>query len=119
MQVIALIGEDGEPVCESCEVAERLHDRLRARLRRRPPAAGEGILLRPCSSIRTWFLRVPIDAVFLDPDLRVLDAVSGVRPHAAASRKHAHAVLELAAGVVDRLRVAPGDRLAWGATARV
>ena len=33
---------------------------------------GEGLLLAPAWSIHTWFMRFPIDVVFLDADGRVL-----------------------------------------------
>ena len=70
--------------------------------------AGEGILLRPTSSIHTWFMRFPIDAVFLDRDLVVLK-VATPPPWRAAGARRAKAVLELAAGAGAALR--PGDRL--------
>lgn len=102
---------DGRVVCERCTVADRPLTRLRGLLGRRELSAGEGILLRPTPSIHTWFMRFPIDAVFLGADLEVL----AVRPEMPAWRmaasRGARAVLELAAGEAGRRGLVPGSRL--------
>jgi hypothetical protein len=69
------------------------------------------MLLTPAPAIHTAFLRVPIDAVFLDRNLRVLDIVERLRPWRFASTRRARAVLELSAGECARRGVEVGDRL--------
>jgi hypothetical protein len=56
-------------------------------------------------------MRFPIDALFLDRNLRVLDIVAELRPWRVASERRARAVLELAAGECARRGVEVGDRL--------
>jgi hypothetical protein len=56
-------------------------------------------------------MRFPIDALFLDRDLRVLDVVERLRPWRVAANHGARAVLELAAGECARRKVEVGDRL--------
>lgn len=108
----ALVSEErGEVVCERCEVAERAPTRLRGLLGRRELPPGDGMLLRPSGSIHTCFMRFPIDAVFLDAELRVLRVRSELRPWRVAAARGARAVLELAAGEAGRRGVAPGERL--------
>jgi hypothetical protein len=72
--------------------------RVRGLLGRSSLATGEGILLRPASSVHTAFMRFAIDVVFLDRDLRVLKIASHLRPWRTAARRKAHAVLELRGG---------------------
>jgi uncharacterized membrane protein (UPF0127 family) len=72
---------------------------------------GEGMLLRPAPAIHTYFMRFPIDAVFLDRELRVLGVTPALRPWRWARRAGARAVLELAAGEAHRLGMRPGERL--------
>jgi uncharacterized protein len=98
-------------VCERCVVADTALARMRGLLGRRSLPSGEGILLRPASSVHTAFMRFPIDAVFLDPDLRVLKIAADLRPWRTAARRRAHAVLELPAGESERRGLRPGDRL--------
>ena len=105
-------------VCESCLVADSFFLRLRGLLGRGELADGEGLLLRPSGSIHTWFMRHPIDAVFLDRDNRVVRTVPAIKPWRTASAGRARAVLELRAGEAARRGIVVGDRLVVGETHR-
>lgn len=56
-----------------------------------------------------FFMRFPIDAVFLDRDLVVMKVVEDLAPWRTAGQRGAKAVLELPAGAASGLQ--PGDRL--------
>jgi uncharacterized membrane protein (UPF0127 family) len=84
---------------------------MRGLLGRRGLPAGEGLLLTPAPGIHTAFMRFPIDALFLDRNLRVLDIVERLRPWRVASERRARSVLELPAGECARRGVHVGDRL--------
>lgn len=101
----------GRVICERCVVADRPHTRLRGLLGRRTLGRDEGLLLHPSPSIHTWFMRFPIDAVFLDAQLRVLGIASDVAPWHVAGRRGARAVLELAAGEAVRRDLETGTTL--------
>ncbi len=104
---------DGGVVCANCRIAKDPLTRMRGLLGRRKLADGEGILLRPASSVHTWFMLFPIDVVFLDGELSVLRVVPHVRPWRAVWRRGAAAVLELAAGECAARGVEVGARLDW------
>jgi uncharacterized protein len=106
---------DGLVVCERCIVADSPLPRMRGLLGRRNLGSDEGVLLRPAGSIHTFFMRFPIDVVFLDRDGRVLRVAESVRPWRTAAARGARAVLELRAGESGRRRVAVGDVLEVGA----
>ena len=72
---------------------------------------GEGLLLRPASSIHTFFMRFPIDAVFVGRDGTVLGVEHELKPWRMARRRGAKWVLELAAGEADARAVFTGARL--------
>ena len=108
---VALANDDGDVVCEHCLLAETALARCRGLLGRSGLSSGEGMLLRPASSIHTAFMRFAIDAVFLDRANQVVRVASSLRPWRTAARRKAHAVLELAAGEAARRRLVPGDRL--------
>jgi uncharacterized protein len=106
-----LLGSDGRVVCARCVVADSFLTRLRGLLGRRELPRDEGLLINPCSSIHTWFMRFPIDVVFLDRDLGVVRVAPNVRPWRLRWGKGARQVLELAAGEVAERGIAAGDRL--------
>ena len=85
---------------------------MRGLLGRKELPGGEGILLRPAGSVHTFFMRFPIDVVFLDRDLTVVGVKAELRPWRTAGRKGAKAALELAAGEAGRRGLQVGDRLA-------
>jgi uncharacterized protein len=108
---VALVSDEGSVVCERCIVADRMLPRMKGLLGRRELPSGEGMLIRPAPSIHTFFMRFPIDVVFLARDGEVLKVSSNVKPWRARSCRRAHSVLELAAGEAERRSVARGDRL--------
>jgi len=109
--VVALVREDGSAVCERCTVAATPLRRMKGLLGRSELPPGEGLLLRPASSIHTFFMRFPLDAVFLDRDLVVRKVVAAVKPWRLVFARRARSVLELAAGEAERRGVAAGQRL--------
>ena len=109
--MIKLVNQDGAVVCDRCAVADTMLGRMRGLLGRKELPPGEGLLLQPCPSVQTFFMRFPIDVVFLDRNGTVLKIVERLRPWRSAGRRSAYATLELAAGEAAALRIAVGDRL--------
>jgi uncharacterized membrane protein (UPF0127 family) len=58
-----------------------------------------------------FFMRFPIDAVFLDHELRIVKVVSKLQPWRIAGARGAKQVLELGAGEAARRGIEPGLRL--------
>ena len=98
-------------VCERCAVAATPWRRLKGLLGRTGLDADEGLLIRPTSSIHMFFMRFPIDAVFLDRELVVRKVVADLKPWRVAVARGAKSVVELPAGAASRRAIAPGDRL--------
>ena len=107
----SLTREDGRVVCEQLLVAARPLRRMRGLLGRSSLPAGEGILLRPAGSVHTFFMRFPIDVVFLDREQRVVGIEPGLAPWRTSRRRGAKAVVELAAGEAARRGLQVGERL--------
>ena len=103
--------ESGEVVCERCLMATNPALRLRGLLGKKELPAGEGILLRPCASVHTMFMRFAIDVVFCDGDLRVLAVAPEVPKWRMRSQRGAKVAIELAAGEAARRSLAVGTQL--------
>ena len=98
-------------VCERCSVADSPLARMRGLLGRRGLESGEGLLLRPASSVHTFFMRFPIDVVFLDRHGVVKRVAPNVPPWRSVGCRGAKAVVELPAGEVARREIKAGRRL--------
>ena len=116
LRQIELTTSTGRALCERCLLAETPLARVRGLLGRSGVARSEGLLLRPASSIHTWFMRFPIDAVFLGRDGKVLKVEHFLGPWRTARCRGAKAVVELGAGeasvaVGDHVELPPRRRL--------
>ena len=96
---------------QRCALADGFFTRLRGLLGRRALERGEGLLLSPSSSVHTFFMRFPIDVVFLDRALQVVGVAADVPPWRLAGRRGARHVLELPAGEARARGIRVGERL--------
>jgi uncharacterized protein len=108
-QVTVRVGD--RVACERCDVADHAVARMRGLLGRSNLSQGEGILLRPAGSIHTFFMRFPIDVVFLNEEDVVVKVVHRLSPWRAAGLKGARSVLELAAGEAESRGIEVGRTL--------
>ena len=96
------------------EKAESHWARLVGLMGRRVLPEGGGLLIRPCSSVQTTFMRFAIDVVFLDRDGQVVKIVPELKPYRGAfGGRGARSALELPAGAAAHCGIAVGDRLVW------
>ena len=98
-------------MCGRCLLAETPLTRLKGLLGRKGLEQGDGLLLRPAASIHTFFMRFPIDAVWVDRDLNVLKVSPDLGPWRTAACKGAKGVVEMAAGEAKRVGLSAGDTL--------
>ena len=78
---------------------------------------GHGLWIAPCESVHTFFMRFPIDLVYLDRNLQVKKVCHSVGAWRLSACFSAHSVLELPAGTVLATRTERGDRLEIGPAA--
>ena len=110
-RLLRISTHDGaDEICTRCEVADRPLRRMRGLLGRSGIDAGAGMLIVPCPSVMTFFMRFAIDVVFLDRDYRVVKVVGNLGPWRLASAR-AHSALELPAGTAKAHALAVGDVL--------
>ena len=92
-------------------IADSFWNRLRGLMFAQPLAPTNALLLTRCDSIHTAFMRQTIDVLYLDAHGVILRCVGNVSPWRASAGPGARHVLEMAAGSIARLGVAPGHRL--------
>jgi len=99
----------GRVLAGNLEVARTTPERMRGLLGRRGLRPGEGMLIERCSNIHTFFMRFPIDVIFVDGDWNVRKVARAVPPWRMVWAPGARHVIELPSGATDRIPVAPGD----------
>lgn len=76
---------------------------------------GHGVWIKPCQSIHTFFMRIPIDVLFVDKSLHVVALKKQVPAWRLAGPYFcAHSVFELKAGTISDANVTIGDQLVCG-----
>jgi uncharacterized protein len=105
---------DGSVVCERYRIADNFFSRMRGLLGRRDLPDDECLLIRPAGSIHTFFMRFPIDVLFLDRELQVLAVSSDLGPWRMAGQRGARVVVEMAAGQASKRGVQVGEQLTLG-----
>jgi uncharacterized membrane protein (UPF0127 family) len=111
--VILLNPRTGAVLAHRVERASTPIERLRGLLGRPSLPEGAALVIEPCTSIHTFFMRFPIDAAFLSRELRVIRAIPGLKPwRATRLYPRAAMVFELPGGTLARTGTREGDLLA-------
>ncbi len=79
-------------------------------------ASGEGMWIIPGEAIHTFFMKFPIDLIFIDRKHTIKKIRSGVAPGRISACLSAHSVLELAPGTILESKVRVGDQLSMTAS---
>ena len=103
----------GAVIAETVERATSTRARLRGLLGRAGLPAGHALIIEPCTSIHTFFMKFTIDAAFLDKEGRVVRAIPAIRPwRMTRIYPSARMVIELPEGALKAADVREGDVLA-------
>lgn len=102
----------GEILATAVRVADNFWTRLRGLMGSAPLAPGGGLLIAPCKSVHTHFMRFPIDVVYLSEAHEVV----GIDEHLAPWQfgrfyRGVRFVLELRPGSARATRTQVGDQL--------
>ena len=111
MAITALDVTTGEVLALDLQLGTHWWQRLRGLMFRRSLRDGEGLWIAHCSSIHMMFVPFPLDAVFLDRELRVVKVARSVRPWIglAVGGRGSHGVIEVASGAAAS--VLPGHQV--------
>ena len=100
---LRLTRQDGTEVSNHVTLADSLWSRFVGLMGRRALPDGEALCIRPCSSIHMFFMRFPIDAVFVDADGAIVRVYPSIKPWRATwIVRGAKACLELPAGTAAK-----------------
>lgn len=73
----------------------------------------DGLLLYPCQMVHLFWMRFPLDLVYLDRDKTVVLIETKYPNQVGAFVKNAYYVLEITAGAGKAKNIRAGDRFDW------
>jgi len=100
----------GKTLATNVKVADNLFTRMKGLLGKKELLQGEALWIRPCFSIHTFFMKFPIDVIFLNKNNQVVAAVT----HLTSNRMtrfypQSFSVLELPIGTIAASNSEIGD----------
>jgi len=110
---IGMIKRGNEMLIPQVQLANNLWSRFKGLLGRVSLNEEQGLLISPCNSIHTMWMRFAIDAVFVDRQGVITSISHDIKPWRLAGCKKATGVLELPAGMASKLSLAQGQTLLW------
>lgn len=110
VQVIDLV--QGTVIAKDVKPAYSFGKRLKGLLFTSSLPRQSGIHIQPCRSVHTYFMKYPIDIVYLDANQVVVGLDQSVAPGKRGSHfPSAFSVIELAAGRIEELALEAGQKL--------
>lgn len=103
----------GTLLANRCLIAVTAFERMKGLLGTSELEDGCGMLIVPCNSIHTFFMRYPIDTAFLNDDLRIVYVTHSLPPWRVCIPigVKARMALELPSGKLTRTNTTVGDEL--------
>lgn len=99
-------------IANKAVLADTPFTRMKGLLGRALLENGEALVITRCNSIHMFFMRFPIDVVFIDRGSLVVGLVRGIRPYRFSPVFwSADAAIELPAGTIDRTGIMLGQHL--------
>jgi uncharacterized membrane protein (UPF0127 family) len=108
----------GLTICSVLVTAFDSRARRRGLLGQNSLSRDAAVILAPCGAVHTWFMRFPIDVLFVDEAGIVRKVCPRVGPWRFAMDLRAFATVELAAGLAREADTRPGDRLSVSKSGR-
>ena len=100
----------GEVIATRAKIACDFRSRSVGLLNRSSLDDDEALLIKPCNSIHTFFMKFPIDVVFLDKNGKVLKIKKRLKPWRFCDCIFkAYMTLELPQGKIDKITIKNGD----------
>jgi uncharacterized membrane protein (UPF0127 family) len=110
----ALNRSSGKELARKLIVAATVFSRAKGLLGREALLEGEGLLITPCKGIHTFFMKFPIDVLFLDKNNRIIETVENIPPHRMTRvLLLAASAIELPAGTVSASESDVGNEVAF------
>lgn len=108
----ALLQKNNVVVSDNVHQALSFASRLKGLMFSKELPVGQSLLIQPCNSVHTFFMRFPIDVLFLSNSNEIVDVRKNMKPYRLTSLiPNSRAVLETNAGTIEQHQIEVGDQL--------
>lgn len=88
-------------LAEDVIVASTIFSRIKGLLGKKALGSNQALILDPCNSVHTFFMRFPIDVLFVDKDYKVVKITANLKPNSISGISwRSSKVIELSAGKI-------------------
>ena len=102
----------GAVIAQQAKLTVSFGQRMKGLLGQDSLVANEALILKPCSSIHTFFMRFAIDVLFLDKNMRIVRLIQNMPPNRLSPIVWASKMaIELPAGKISQTNTQIGDRI--------
>lgn len=99
-------------IASNLKTATSFKERAVGLLNRKNMDPSEGLWIKPCNNIHTFFMKFSIDCIFLTKDMKVKKVSRNINPFSLCGPVwSAHSVIEMSAGSADKFKIQIGDQL--------
>ncbi|RJQ31486.1 MAG: DUF192 domain-containing protein [Peptococcaceae bacterium] len=99
-------------LAENVHIASSFSRRLKGLIGKACLPPEEAMIILPCNSVHTFFMRFPIDVIFVDKNAVIIHIIEKLKPYKFSPIiKGSYLVIELAAGRIAETGTAVGDQL--------
>jgi uncharacterized membrane protein (UPF0127 family) len=99
-------------IVQKCNIANTFFKRLKGLLGKKDFPENEGLYIPKCNSIHMFFMKFPIDVLFLDQNKQIVFLLEDFSPWKIKSPvKKAIATLELPSGTIKKHSLKVGDNI--------
>lgn len=104
-KLIRLITKENEVVLENVVIADSFFSRLKGLMGKNTIKDDEGLLIRPCNSIHSFFMKFNLDIAFIDKNFIVLEIYRDLAPNKLSKiYKKSKFVIESKTGSLNKLK---------------
>ncbi len=99
-------------IVQDCKIADTFSKRFKGLMGKKTLEEGKGLYITKCNSIHMFFMKFPIDVIFLDKNKTIVHLLQNFKPWKIQFPiKRAADTLELPAGTIKKYNINLGDIL--------
>lgn len=99
-------------LADKCEIADNFWLRFKGLMGRSYLPQDSGLIITPCNSIHMFFMKIPLDIVFITNKNTVIHTIENIRPWKFSKIiTSAYSVIELPIGTIKNCNIQVGDLL--------